>query len=68
MSFKGTDNYVATDDLQLAVNAAVALEKPLLIKGEPGTGRCHALVGTMCISSCGPRLVGGRLLPARPAL
>lgn len=39
MSFKGTDKYVATDDLQLAVNAAVTLQKPLLIKGEPGTGK-----------------------------
>ncbi len=39
MSFKGTKQYVATDDLQLAVNAAVALQKPLLIKGEPGTGK-----------------------------
>ncbi|NMP16749.1 MoxR family ATPase [Thalassotalea sp. Y01] len=37
--FKGTDNYIASNDLQLAVNAAVALEKPLLIKGEPGTGK-----------------------------
>ncbi len=39
MSFKGTDNYVATDDLQIAVNAAVTLQRPLLIKGEPGTGK-----------------------------
>ena len=39
MSFKGTNDYVATDDLQMAVNAAIALEKPLLIKGEPGTGK-----------------------------
>lgn len=39
MKFKGTDLYVATDDLQLAVNAAVTLERPLLIKGEPGTGK-----------------------------
>ncbi|WP_395377290.1 AAA family ATPase [Marinicella sp. W31] len=39
MKFKGTDNYIATDDLQLAVNAAVTLQKPLLIKGEPGTGK-----------------------------
>ncbi|MEM8594477.1 MAG: MoxR family ATPase, partial [Pseudomonadota bacterium] len=39
MGFKGTDRYIATDDLQLSVNAAVALEKPLLIKGEPGTGK-----------------------------
>ena len=38
-SFKGTKNYIATDDLQLAVNAAMTLQKPLLIKGEPGTGK-----------------------------
>ncbi len=37
--FSGTDNYVATDELALAVNAAVTLERPLLIKGEPGTGK-----------------------------
>jgi MoxR-like ATPase len=37
--FEGTDNYVATDDLKVAVNAAVALERPLLVKGEPGTGK-----------------------------
>ncbi len=39
MKFQGTDRYVATDDLRMAVNAAVALERPLLIKGEPGTGK-----------------------------
>jgi len=39
MKFKGTERYVATDDLQMAVNAAVTLERPLLIKGEPGTGK-----------------------------
>ena len=39
MKFKGTKNYVATDELQMAVNAAVTLEKPLLIKGEPATGK-----------------------------
>jgi MoxR-like ATPase len=39
MKFEGTRQYVATDDLQLAVNAAVTLERPLLIKGEPGTGK-----------------------------
>ena len=39
MNFIGTDEYVATEELQLAVNAAIALEKPLLIKGEPGTGK-----------------------------
>ncbi|MDB5428994.1 MAG: ATP-binding protein, partial [Caulobacter sp.] len=37
--FEGTKNYVATDDLKIAVNAAIALERPLLIKGEPGTGK-----------------------------
>ncbi|MBI11010.1 MAG: ATP-binding protein [Rhodospirillaceae bacterium] len=39
MRFEGTDNYVATEDLKVAVNAAVVLERPLLIKGEPGTGK-----------------------------
>ncbi len=37
--FTGTDTYVATEDLMLAVNAAITLERPLLIKGEPGTGK-----------------------------
>ncbi len=37
--FKSTDNYIASSDLTMAVNAAIALEKPLLIKGEPGTGK-----------------------------
>ncbi len=37
--FSGSDQYIATDDLQLAVNAAIILQKPLLIKGEPGTGK-----------------------------
>jgi MoxR-like ATPase len=39
MKFEGTERYVATDDLRMAVNAAVNLERPLLIKGEPGTGK-----------------------------
>lgn len=39
MKFEGTERYVATDDLRMAVNAAVALQRPLLIKGEPGTGK-----------------------------
>jgi MoxR-like ATPase len=39
MKFTGTDRYVATDDLRTAVNAAVTLQRPLLIKGEPGTGK-----------------------------
>jgi MoxR-like ATPase len=39
MKFTGTKDYVATDDLKVAVNAAIVLERPLLIKGEPGTGK-----------------------------
>ena len=39
MKFTGTDSYVASDDLRVAVNASIALERPLLIKGEPGTGK-----------------------------
>ncbi len=39
MKFEGTERYVATDDLRMAVNAAVDLQRPLLIKGEPGTGK-----------------------------
>jgi MoxR-like ATPase len=39
MKFQGSENYVATDDLMLAVNAAATLKRPLLIKGEPGTGK-----------------------------
>ena len=39
MRFQGSASYVATDDLKLAVNAALALERPLLVKGEPGTGK-----------------------------
>ena len=39
MRFQGTKNYIATEDLKLAVDAALNLEKPLLVKGEPGTGK-----------------------------
>ena len=39
MKFQGTQNYVATQDLMLAVNAAITLQRPLLVKGEPGTGK-----------------------------
>ncbi len=39
MRFEGTEDYVATEDLKVAVNAAIVLERPLLIKGEPGTGK-----------------------------
>ena len=39
MAFKSTSSYIATRDLEVAVNAAVALQRPLLVKGEPGTGK-----------------------------
>ena len=39
MQFKGTKNYISTEDLSMAVNAAKSLERPLLVKGEPGTGK-----------------------------
>ena len=39
MSFESTDTYVATDDLKVSVNAAITLQRPLLVKGEPGTGK-----------------------------
>ena len=39
MKFEGTKNYIATEDLRIAVNASITLERPLLIKGEPGTGK-----------------------------
>ncbi|MEO8202558.1 MAG: AAA family ATPase, partial [Betaproteobacteria bacterium] len=39
MRFAGSEEYVSTEDLTLAVNAAITLERPLLIKGEPGTGK-----------------------------
>jgi MoxR-like ATPase len=50
MRFEGTQAYVATDDLQIAVNAAVTLERPLLVKGEPGTGKtvlAHEIAGAL---------------------
>ena len=39
MRFSGTASYIATEDLKIAVNAAIVLERPLLVKGEPGTGQ-----------------------------
>jgi MoxR-like ATPase len=50
MRFEGTSNYVATDDLKVAVNAAVTLRRPLLVKGEPGTGKtvlAHEIAGAI---------------------
>jgi MoxR-like ATPase len=50
MRFEGTRNYVASEDLRVAVNAAITLERPLLIKGEPGTGKtilAHEVAGAL---------------------
>ena len=50
MRFEGTSSYVATDDLKVAVNAAVTLRRPLLVKGEPGTGKtvlAHEIAGAL---------------------
>src|SRR6478672_7003369 len=50
MRFEGTQSYVATDDLKVAVNAAVKLRRPLLVKGEPGTGKtvlAHEIAGAI---------------------
>ena len=55
MKFTGTDSYVATDDLQMAVNAAVTLQRPLLIKGEPGTGK--TLLAEEVAESLGLKLI-----------
>jgi MoxR-like ATPase len=55
MKFEGTATYVATEDLQMAVNAAVTLERPLLIKGEPGTGK--TLLAEEVSASLGMRLI-----------
>ena len=54
MRFSSTDTYVATDDLKVAVNAAITLERPLLVKGEPGTGKtvlAHEIAAALKMSS-----------------
>jgi len=55
MKFEGTSSYVATDDLKLAVNAAITLERPLLVKGEPGTGK--TMLAEQLAESMGVKLI-----------
>jgi len=55
MRFQGTKNYIASDDLKLAVDAALNLEKPLLVKGEPGTGK--TMLAIKVAESLGMRLI-----------
>ena len=55
MRFQGTKNYIATEDLKLAVDAALNLEKPLLVKGEPGTGK--TMLALEVAESLGLRLI-----------
>ena len=55
MKFQGTQQYIATEDLQIAVNAAIALQRPLLIKGEPGTGK--TMLAEQVAASLGKRLI-----------
>lgn len=55
MKFTGTDSYVSTDDLSMAVNAAVTLQRPLLIKGEPGTGK--TLLAEQVAAAMGKKLI-----------
>ncbi|WP_313553346.1 AAA family ATPase, partial [Stutzerimonas nitrititolerans] len=55
MKFEGTQSYVATDDLKLAVNAAITLQRPLLVKGEPGTGK--TMLAEQLAESFGTKLI-----------
>ena len=61
MKFEGTREYVATDDLKLAVNAAITLERPLLVKGEPGTGK--TMLAEQLAASFGAKLITWHINP-----
>ena len=80
MRFEGTATYIATEELKIAVNAAIVLERPLLIKGEPGTGKTllaeeiAGALGAPLIAwhiksttqgAAGPLRIRRRLAPAR---
>ena len=58
--FTGTDQYIATDSLKLAVKAARALQKPLLVKGEPGTGK--TLLAEQVADSLGLKLIASHII------
>jgi len=55
MSFKSTNTYIASDGLKIAVNASIALQKPLIVKGEPGTGK--TLLAEEIAASLGNELI-----------
>ena len=55
MRFQGTKSYIATEDLKLAVDASLSLQKPLLVKGEPGTGK--TMLALEVAQSLGMRLI-----------
>ena len=55
MTFSGTDSYIASEDLAVAVNAAITLERPLLVKGEPGTGKTE--LARQVAASLGARII-----------
>ena len=64
MRFEGTKGYVATDDLKIAVNAAINLERPLLVKGEPGTGK--TVLALEIAKALSAPMMPITILPSRP--
>src|SRR5258708_39641330 len=66
MRFEGTKDYVATDDLKIAVNAAMTLQRPLLVKGEPGTGK--TVLAIEVAKSLGAPLIEWQIISRTKAL